>query len=213
MKDSSKGLPQYYLGNNYKKDKKGRWCIGCKKYLTEAVHRIEAILSKSLPKKDTPIPDGDHLEEDSCALLNDDEHRKNQMLIGILNWIVEIGRMDVAFAIVSLSRFTVAPRKGYWDIAIQIFCYLKKCKNRRFIIDSRDLILIRGKDTLSLDFKVFLCEKYPDAVEDIDSKIPILMIDELEITAFVDSDHTHEKVTRKSINGLFILVSITLVYL
>jgi hypothetical protein len=25
------GLPNYYLGNNYKKDRHGRWCSGCKK--------------------------------------------------------------------------------------------------------------------------------------------------------------------------------------
>ena len=37
VKDSSKGPPSYYLGNDYKKDKKGRWCIGCKTYLTEAI--------------------------------------------------------------------------------------------------------------------------------------------------------------------------------
>ena len=29
------GLPKYYLGNNYKKDQKGRWCIGYKKYPKE----------------------------------------------------------------------------------------------------------------------------------------------------------------------------------
>ena len=37
VKDSSKGPPSYYLGNNYEKDKKGRWCIGCKTYLTESI--------------------------------------------------------------------------------------------------------------------------------------------------------------------------------
>eukprot|EP00957_Ditylum_brightwellii_P107962 8236012-Ditylum_brightwellii.AAC.2 len=36
VKDSSKGPSDYYLGNDYKQDKKGRWCIGCKKYLDEA---------------------------------------------------------------------------------------------------------------------------------------------------------------------------------
>ena len=40
VKESSKGEPSYYLGHDYKKDSKGRWCIGCKKYLTEAIQRI-----------------------------------------------------------------------------------------------------------------------------------------------------------------------------
>eukprot|EP00957_Ditylum_brightwellii_P134115 10224624-Ditylum_brightwellii.AAC.2 len=29
--------PDYYLGNNYKKDGKGHWNIGCKKYIMEVV--------------------------------------------------------------------------------------------------------------------------------------------------------------------------------
>ena len=38
------------------------------------------------------------------------------------------------------------------------------------------------------------------------------MIDELAITAFVDSDHAHDKVTRRSMTGLLILVGRTPVY-
>ena len=48
--------------------------------------------------------------------------------------------------------------------------------------------------------------------EEIDSKIPEPMIDELAITAFVDSDHAHDRVTMKSMTGLLILVGRTPVY-
>ena len=47
VKESSKGEPSYYLGNDYKRDKKNRWCIGCKTYLTEAIHRIEELFGES----------------------------------------------------------------------------------------------------------------------------------------------------------------------
>ena len=59
------------------------------------------------------MADGDHPEEDTSEPLNDDMHQKYQMLIGMLNWIACIGRMDIGFATVSLSRFTVCPRKGH----------------------------------------------------------------------------------------------------
>ena len=55
VKESSKGPPSYYLGNDYKKDKKGRWCIGCKTYITEAISRIEMLIGIKLPKKDTTM--------------------------------------------------------------------------------------------------------------------------------------------------------------
>ena len=73
VKDSSKGLPLYYLGNGYKRDKKGQWCIVCKTYLTEAIRRIE-LLGKLLPKKDTELVNGaDHPEEADTLQTLDDE--------------------------------------------------------------------------------------------------------------------------------------------
>ena len=212
VKESSKGPPSYYLGNDYRKDKKGRWCIGCKTYLTEAVRRIEDLLGKPLQKKDTPMVDGDHPEEDASETLDDKGHQRYQMLIGMLNWIVCIGRMDVAYATASLSRFTACPRKGHMDRVIRVFGYLKKYRNRRIVIDSRDPIRLGGKDALGLDFVELFKNTYPDASEEIDSKVPEPLIDELEITAFVDSDHAHDKMTRRSITGLLILIGRTPVY-
>ena len=212
VKESSKGPPSYYLGNDYKKDKKGRWCIGCKTYLTEAVRRLEHLLGKPLPKKDTPMVDGDHPEEDTSELLDDKGHQRYQMVIGMLNWIVCIGRMDVGFATSSLSRFTACPRKGHMERALRVFGYLKKYKNRRIVIDSKDPIRVGGKDALNVDYTELFEDTYPDAAEEIDTKVPVPMIDELEITVFVDSDHAHDKTTRRSITGILILLGRTPVF-
>ena len=38
------------------------------------------------------------------------------------------------------------------------------------------------------------------------------MIDELEIPAFIDSDHAHDKITRRSITGLLVLIGRTPVF-
>jgi hypothetical protein len=62
----------------------------------------------------------DHPEMDTSAVLNDDEHRKFQMLIGILNWIVSIGRFDVARNILT-STIHVLSRKDIWIEALQDF--------------------------------------------------------------------------------------------
>ena len=35
------GPPSYYLGNNYKLNKKGQWFVGAKKYIKEAISRVE----------------------------------------------------------------------------------------------------------------------------------------------------------------------------
>ena len=208
VKDSSKGPPEYYLGNDYKCDRRGRWCIGCKKYLDEAIRRIEVIVG-DLPKKDTPMIDGDHPEEDTSPVMDDDNHKKYQMLIGMLNWIVVLGRIDIGYATASLSRFTACPRDGHMKRVLRVFGYLKKNKNHRIIVDSRDPILIGGKDSLEKDFTKIFEDSYPDASEEIDVKLPIPLIDEIEITGFVDSDHAHDRITRRSITGLLILIGRT----
>ena len=211
VKDSSKGPPDYYLGNDYKKDKKGRWCIGCKKYLIEAIRRIEELVG-DIPKKNIPMVDGDHPEIDTTSPLNDKDHQMYQMFIGMLNWIVCLGRFDVAYAASSLSRFTACPRKGHLERVLRVFGYLKKYSNKRIIVDSRDPILIGGKDALKKDYREIFEEFYPEAAEEIDPNLPVPMIDELEITAFVDSDHAHDKITRRSITGLLVLIGRTPVF-
>ena len=84
VKEKSKGPPSYYLGNDYKRNSGGRWCIGCKTYLTETLRQIE-IMFGILVKKDSQMVDGDHPKMDESALLNHTEHQQYQMLIGMLN--------------------------------------------------------------------------------------------------------------------------------
>jgi hypothetical protein len=202
------GPPDYHLGNDYKKDKKGRWCIGCKKYLVETIKQVERMFG-SLKKYSNLMETGDHPELDNSKVLNDDGHRKFQMLMGILVWVVTIGRIDVAHSASSLSRFTMCPQEGHQERALQVFGYLKKRPNRRLVVDSRDPIYTGGEDTLDLDFTKELEKCYPDAVEEIDVNLPKALIDEMEITVFVDSDHAHDKVSRRSITGITIFVGRT----
>ena len=89
---------------------------------------------------------------------------------------------------------------------------MKKYRNRRVVIDSRDPIIKGGKDALAKDYTEIFKEFYPDAAEEIDVKIPNPLVDELEITALVDLDHAHDKATRRSMTGLLILVGRTPVF-
>jgi hypothetical protein len=207
----SEGPPDYYLGNHYKKDKKGRWCFGCKRYLTEAIVRVQSMFGM-LSKHSTPLPAGDHPEMDDSPLCSDDGHRKFQMLMGMLNWVVTIGRLDVAHATMSLSRFAACPREGHLVRALRVFGYLKKRKNRRIVVDLRDPNYHGFEEEFAKDSVEILGDDYPGATEEVDAKCPKQFFDELTITAFVDWDHAHDKVTPRSITGLVILVGRTQVF-
>jgi hypothetical protein len=79
-----------------------------------------------MKKCSVPMTAGDHPELNDSPLLNNDKHQNYQMIIGILNWVVTFGRLEVAFSTSSLSRFTVCPRCEHLDRALHVFGYLKK---------------------------------------------------------------------------------------
>ena len=204
----SVGPPDYYLGNDYKKDSKGHWNVGCKKYLSEALSKVQEMFGP-ISKESTPLPSNDHPEEDTSEILNAHKHRRFQMLIGMLNWIVSIGRFDVAYAVASMARFVACPREGHLKRAVRIFGYLKKHPNRRIKIDSRDPEYVGSEEVWKVDLSLELQGCYPDAFEEIDTKLPKPLVPEMDITVLVDSDHAHDKVTRRSITGLLIFLGRT----
>ena len=64
---------------------------------------------------------GDHAEEDTLELLNDEQHHKYHIFILILSWIVYINRLNIAYTTLSLSRYTACPRKVHWNKALRMF--------------------------------------------------------------------------------------------
>jgi len=130
----------------------------------------------------------------------------------MLVWVVTIGRIDVCHATSSLLRFTACPKKGHLDRVIRVFGYLKKRRNRRIVVDLRDPICRGGEDALGLDFTKVFKDQYPDAREELDVNLPNALVDEMALTVFVDSDHAHDKVSRRSITGLLIFVGRTPIF-
>ena len=62
----------------------GWWCIGCKKYLTEATCQIE-IMFGDIHKKNTLMKDGYHTKVDTSIPPNAEEHQIYHILIGEMN--------------------------------------------------------------------------------------------------------------------------------
>ena len=70
------------------------------------------------------------------------------------------------------------------------------------MVDSRDPILRGGEDALGKDFTQELGALYPDAAKELDANLPTPPVEEISITVFVDRNHGHDNVTRRSITGL-----------
>ena len=133
-------MPEYYLGNNIEIRNNNTIKINSKKYITEIVSRYEKEHG-ALKKENVPATPNDHPELDESPFLNDEGRRHYQSNIGICQWICTAGRLDIAFAVSSLSRFSQAPREGHLERTHKILGYLKKYTKRGYIIDPRDPIL------------------------------------------------------------------------
>jgi hypothetical protein len=79
-------------------------------------------------------------------------------------------------------------------------------------VDSRDSIFENCESAFKKDYTVEMEAMYPDAFEEVDANVPEAKFDELAVTVFVDSDHAHDKVTRRSVTGLLILVGRTPIF-
>ena len=52
--------------------------------------------------------------------------KKYQSLLGALQWLISIGRFDIATAVMTMSKFRVAPRSGHMLRVQRIFAYLSR---------------------------------------------------------------------------------------
>ncbi len=204
------GPPAYYLGNDYNFSVgENAWVVGCATYIKECIRRVESEfdLDGDLWTHRTPLPESCHPELDDSAFLPELGIRRYQTLIGMAQWACTIGRLDIAFAVSSLSRFSAAPRVHHLELVFHLFGYLKKNPNRRIVMDSRPLVVDAELQTDS--FHPDFLEDYPDATEDIDEALPTPYGCELETSVFFDADHAHDHVTRRSISGIIVFVGST----
>ena len=63
---------------------------------------------------------------DASHILDSDKTQLYQSLIGALQWIITIGRIDVMSAVVTMSAFRAIPRQGHLERVKRIYGYLHR---------------------------------------------------------------------------------------
>jgi hypothetical protein len=112
-------------------------------------------------KESTPHAKDYHPELDSTELVGPTQITLFKSMIGTLNWIITLGRFDIAYATMALSRYSMAPRQGHLKAVRRIFGYLHMCPKGRILIDNgqapirNEAMVTRGQDWN---------EFYPDAI-------------------------------------------------
>ena len=92
-------------------------------------------------KADTPLTTTYRPELDVSRELTVDDAAYYQSLIGILRWIVELGRVDVCLEVSMMSSHLALPREGHLEQVLHIFAYLKKYHNTELVYGPSDPVV------------------------------------------------------------------------
>jgi hypothetical protein len=114
-------------------------------------------------------------------------------------------RFDIAYATSAMSRFNMSPREGHLKAVKRILAYLKTFPKGKLIIDTAypDHFIYPVED--HTDWMEF----YPGAEEEIPNDLPASKGLKVRMTVYVDADHAHDLVTRRSITGILVMLNNT----
>ena len=128
--------PDHHLSEKWLKEDVSM-AFSAKTHIKNSLERIERMIGHELATKNTPMSESWHPELDDSPMLNSEEHTKFRSMIGCANWLVTLGRFDIAYSVNTLSRFSQAPRKGHLEGIKRVFGCLKKFDSGRIIIDPK----------------------------------------------------------------------------
>ena len=210
------GPPTIYLGGKLSQVELPNgvvaWAISSSQYVQEAVRNVEEHLKregKSMQKgADTPITKGYHPECDVTPTLEPEEANYYQSLIGIVRWIVELGRIDVCCETSTLSSFVAMSREGHSQQFYHVFSYLKRHHNARLVLDPSYPEVFDDEFFLVQDWTTF----YGKLEEEIPENAPKPRGKEFVIRVFVDASHADNKINRRSRTGFVVMLNYAPVY-
>jgi len=123
------GPTEFHLGCDFYCDKQGVLCHAPKKHIKKILNNYCRTCGAWPKVAHSPLINGDHPELDTSELLNEDDQKVYQSLIGALQWVIQIGRFNITTTVMTLSRFWAMPRQGHLDRVKRIHGYLSKMRH------------------------------------------------------------------------------------
>ena len=152
LKEELISPPTKYLGGRVHKvqleNGAWAWSFSSSQYVQSAIKNVEEYIGRTetthlkiLSKAETPLATSYRPELDVSPELTPTDSAYYQSLIGILWWIVELGRIDICLEVSMMSLHLAMPRKGHLDQVLHIFAYLCKYHNTELVYDPSDLVV------------------------------------------------------------------------
>lgn len=217
LKEESIGPPDIYLGGKLRRvvleNGSKAWAFGSSQYVQNAVKNVEEYLKgcgESLPARaSSPISNNYRPEVDVTEELEGEAASYYHSLIGVLRWIVELGRVDIDVEVSMMSSHLALPRKGHLQQLFHIFAYLKKHHNAEMVFDPSDPVV----ESSQFERQDWSHTVYgDDLVEELPPDMPPPRGQGFRMRVFVDSDHAGDTVTRRSRTGFLVYLNCAPIY-
>ena len=197
------GPISYHLGCDYFRDSTGTLCFSPKKYIEKMKDSYMRMFGTTPKAASSPLENNDHPELDTSDELEEADIKKYQSLIGALQWAVTLARIDITTAVMTMSRFRAAPRKGHLDRVKRIYGYLCKMKHATIRIRTEEPDY---SDIPDPDYN-WAYSIYGDVQELRPSDAPVALGNRVTLTTYVDANLYHDMLTGRSVTGILHLVN------
>ena len=223
LKSGSVKVPDSYLGTDvklYKSPDDGRqfWALSSNSYLKEALRIVKDVMERSgvrvRGKGVHPYSSLSYRPElDVTPFCNPDQHLLYQMLVGMLRWLIELGRVDIQLETSQLSSYLASPRVGHLNQVFHVFHYLRHHDSSWLPLDPKKIdVNYVGPEEGSPEARQEVMKKiYCDAIDEIPDNAPPPRGKSVQVNIYVDADHAGNKVTRRSQSGIMFFLNMALI--
>jgi hypothetical protein len=218
VKPRSDKEPDIYLGANVEKvqmpDGREVWATSPHDYIKNAIKTVEGSLAEEREgyvlknKAKNPFPMNYQPKLDVLNELGPELSSCYSQLIGIAQWAIELGRIDIHHEVSLLSQYQANPRVGHSEALYHVFVYMKSHLDIGHVVfDPKTPMIDESACNNGADWKEF----YGEVQEELPPKMPKPRGQRVTISAFVDANHARNIVTRHSHTGIIIYVQNALI--
>ena len=207
------GYPQFYLGGDVvelppssRSHNISSYSLFAHTYINNCLVNLERMCQTTFKPSSVPFSISYHAVLDQSAFCSPLDMTHYRSFLWSANWMITLGRFDIAYAVNTLAQYCCVPRLGHLHALQHIFGYLKLHPHGMLLVDTS---LPPGWNHAVFQKDCDWAEFFPDALEDIPSGCPPAFGDPLHITTYVDADHAWDNVTSRFVTDILLLVNNT----
>ncbi len=206
LKLKGTGPTTFHLGCNFSRDDDGTLCVEPRQYIDRMIDSyVEMFGTKPKQTYTSPLEKGDHPELDDTCELDIEGVKKYQSLIGALQWAISIGRFDISTAVMTMSTFRAAPRKGHLERLKRIYGFVSKFRHAKIRVRTA---VPDWSDVPDPEYD-WARSTYGECKEVIPDDVPEPLGKGVLTTSYVDANLYHDMFTGRSVTGILHFVNQT----